>query len=287
MVACEDCLRKDFTEDILNNLLNGVRSINVYGNPRDGASRLLEDIKNSISKNAKVFIINIKNYKYDYSGFIKNLLEQCGLNGGTPETLDQVIEYFKDFNDKIILMFDKLDAIFNSEDNDRKYDITFFNCLNSLKNTPNTNIESQVSFLCTTEKTYSAYVFYDNEQSVSSPLECAIKRQLTALTYLDIEKELQRKSTFNTVERSILSKKIEAHDDPYDFMSFILNNPITPNRDIKEKIEEWRESYEDSIGQTLEKKANKLAKNIIRFGKILGFDKLIPFITNIKNIFAR
>ncbi len=61
----------------------------------------------------------------------------------------------------------------------------------------------------------------------------------------------------------------------------------TSNMDISKKIEEWMESYKNSIKQTLEKKADNLVRKTNRFGKIFRFDKLIPFITNITNIFAK
>ena len=61
-------LRPDFSSLVINRLHRG-QSLNLFGSPGIGKSRLLEDIEKAAIPDTRMIHVSFKGYQYSYQGF--------------------------------------------------------------------------------------------------------------------------------------------------------------------------------------------------------------------------
>src|SRR4030042_6539865 len=155
MLNYDHCLRPVFTERIVQLLQRG-RSINLIGAKGTGRERLLEDIRRCNLPNTKMVLINLKGYRENYDGFIQAIWLELNGEGEPPNTLIELIERYEECNEQLFIFLYNFDALLNDLQVDQKYDASFYDTLNYIRNRPN------AALVCVTQEPHDQSVVFVN-----------------------------------------------------------------------------------------------------------------------------
>ena len=245
LTAYKESLRPTFTALVVKSLQSG-RSVNLIGAEGAGRERLLEDIRRAVSPDTAIAIASLKSYRYSYENLIREIWWQLGKPGEKPANLSELIEQCEQQNRQTFLCLHHFDALFDSIENDAKYDSTFLDALNFCKNRPN------IALLCVTQKSYTNSVISINNKSLRNSLLDLEQKPLPALTQSEIIDELERTIApdmpylrHNNLLGELV-KRIQANPKPYDFLTFVADKfAAKEDADLpfKQRLPRWEKAF--------------------------------------------
>ncbi len=179
-------LRPALTKLIIQRLQRG-DSLNLFGEPGIGKTRLLEDIRNSGLKNTIITPVSFRGYQHSYEGFCRAICIEGRFQKISSTSLNEIIEEFQKIEDKQdFIMIDDFQYLPENPDIDPAYDQQFIDNLNSIKNA------SGVSLLVVTLKPVNNLIIFINKQPVTSVLNLDFI-EVPPLQHEEIRKELDRR----------------------------------------------------------------------------------------------
>ncbi|MEO0897992.1 MAG: hypothetical protein AAFY71_16405 [Bacteroidota bacterium] len=198
--------RPVFTKRIMDRLLAG-EVINLIGQDREGASRLLEDIQAASPEQVVILLADMNVYKEDYPAFLKALSDTLLL----PETVvdfGEWVEALKLHGGQLILLLNHFDQVMDT------YPKAFFADLNQFLLAP------KLGMMVVTEKSLELDVkdidaFFNLEQFQPE----AVK--LPPIGYKRILEEVNRKLP-DLEEKTLLVNEAFAMQDKYGYLQFLL-----------------------------------------------------------------
>jgi len=235
-------LRPFFTNTLINTLQGGTL-INLIATIGQGRKRLLEDIKKSQKRHVKILTADLVKYKNNYNGLIQTLWQQADNKGKSPTELQELIIRFEKTAQHIIILLYHFDELLNNAYLDKKFDVHFFNQLNSLKH------QSKISLLCVTTQSYDqSMIFIKGKRPCYSGLNLE-KKRLPKLTHDEIKLELKcRDLSLSRNELSQITWAVFSHAEPYhllDFFSYQIKNKEDENVEISQRIKMWINQYSE------------------------------------------
>jgi len=235
----QHCLRPLFTENIVKILQRG-GSVNLIGDAGQGRGRFLADIEKISLNNTLILKVNMRIYRESYTGFIQALWQQFRGTGRKPLNLGQLMTQFEKSGKQIWILLHHFDSLLNNQQIDKRFDVTFFNHLNSMRN------HAQLSLLCVTRKPHDqSVVFIDNKERTSwLDLE---SKWLPTLTFDEIKYEMRmRHSALSSAELTQICDVVHGHEKPYlllEFFSDKLKNQENEALDFTQKIKRWKKQF--------------------------------------------
>ncbi|HAI68908.1 MAG TPA: hypothetical protein DCM38_05650 [Gammaproteobacteria bacterium] len=234
------CLRPIFTQNLINTLQQG-RSVNLIAPAGQGRRRLLEDIKSS-PKNARIPFLDMKSYTDNYDGFIQALWQQLDEKGEQPTDFGKLITTLESRRKKIIILLHHFDELLDNSSLDKRFDVNFFNQLNSIQTQDN------VSLLCLTSEPHDqSFIFIKGKQSRFSWLDLE-KKRLPKLSYEEICLELKsRELPISSEELSLVAWAVPRHEKPYLLLkSFAdkIKNQENNDLELSSQLKIWREQFQ-------------------------------------------
>jgi ATP-dependent Clp protease ATP-binding subunit ClpA len=153
------CLRKEYTNYIIDQLIDKRKSINLVGGKGTGKTRLLEDIRDCKLTDVKIIQVDSKAHVNIYNGLLREIQKQLGFKGKVPEKLDKLFEALEKQPVHYLVFLDNYDALLGNPGMDKGYNVDFFDDLNFIKNKDN------ISLLCATCKVHSSLTVYIDKKS--------------------------------------------------------------------------------------------------------------------------
>ena len=244
LTAYNNSLRPTFTALVVKSLQNG-RSVNLIGAEGAGRERLLEDIRRIMPPDT-VAIVDLKHRRRSYDSLLDDIWRQLGKHGDKPVNLTALIEQCEQQNRRIFLCLHNFDALLGKTDNDVKYDITFYDKLNSIKNRAN------IALICVTQKPHDQSLVYVDGKVISTSWLDLDKEPFLALKQVEIIDELER-----TIAPDMpylrhdnllgeLVKRIQANPKPYDFLTFVVNKfaaKADADLPFKQRLPRWEKAF--------------------------------------------
>lgn len=229
------CLRPAFAKTFLNELLIRRNSLNLTGDTGQGKSRLLEDVKRmETSLGMPVVLLNLKDFRLDYEGFLRSMAMQLRLPSPYFQRFEDLLDALHAaLHDNCMILINSLEVLNEYNSNDRRYDAHFVSSLNNLKN------QSHIHLACAS-RIWLKKVVFQNETSIldlyqleirdlhDKEIEAEIRRCCPALTAMHRAALRQSvRDCAQTAQRlDFLLRKALAHYDPKKF-STQLNTWIT------------------------------------------------------------
>lgn len=280
------CLRAEFTQNIIQSLINKRLSINLIGEKGTGKTRLLEDIVNCKLPDTVIVFVNLKSYVDNYKGLVREIHSQLGLNKEVPERLDQLFEGLEKQPVRYLVFLDNYDALLDNPGNDDGYDVNFFDDLNFIKNKDN------ICLVCTTCQPHNSQPVFINKKSYRNSWLTLEKEMLPPLTRNQILQELERQVDkddwqwlkSNHDEKELLQDYILEHPLPYPRLCFLAGkfNKKTDEEietKFKKRLKRWMKEFNKLNKITLDKKIFIIITWIYKKGILIGIKKLkIPAI---------
>jgi hypothetical protein len=220
-VDVNHCLRAEFTQSIIQSLINKRLSINLIGEKGTGKLRLLEDIRNCKLPDTVIVFVNLKSYVDNYKGLVREIHSQLGLNKEVPERLDQLFEGLEKQPVRYLVFLDNYDGLLDNPGNDDGYDVNFFDDLNFIKNKDN------ICLLCTTCQPHNSQPVFINKKSYRNSWLTLEKEMLPPLTRRQILEELERQ--VDEYDWQLLKSNL---DEKEPVLDYILKLPL-PYPEIK------------------------------------------------------
>jgi len=260
-------LRPNFAKFVIQKLQNG-ESLNIYGNPGTGKTRLLEDIRNAGIKNAHVCVVSFQGYQHSCHGFCKAL--SLGIDDtDTASDLDAAIEKMKKIKRHIFLLIDDFKYFPDNSSLDKSYDQRFVDSLNSIKNRPG------ISLLVVTEKPLNQFTIFIKGKARTSILYFK-KHETDALSHEEIENEIKKrfgKNRLSGPHATLLATHLNEKKRNYALLEF-YEKKIRENRDSELKfdlrLEKWNKEFKKSICDAPSKKAAKAITRIKGWAMVLN-----------------
>ena len=241
------CLRKEFTQYIIEQLIDNRKSINLVGGKGTGKTRLLEDIRDCKLAGVKVILVDLKAHVNTYNGLLRDIHRQLGLKKKVPGKLDRLFDSLEKQPVLYLVFLDNYDAVLGRTDMDYKgYNADFFNDLDFIKNKDN------ISLLCTTCKVRSSLpVYIDKKSYRNSRLTLEIEK-LPPLSRSQISEELNRrvdetnKMWFHVIPRdkTLLLDSIHKKPFPYARLCFLVKEimrlaPDLQSPQLDKQLNRW------------------------------------------------
>jgi hypothetical protein len=217
-VSLNHCLRKEFTQYIIEQLIDKRKSINLVGEKGTGKTRLLEDIKDCKLAGVKVILVDLKAHVNTYNGLLREIHRQLGLKEKVPGKLDRLFDSLEKQPVLYLVFLDNYDALLGKTDIDYKgYNADFFNDLDFIKNKDN------ISLLCTTCKVHNSLPVYIDKKSYRNSWLTLEIENLPPLSWGQISQELDRqvdesnKMWFQVIpgDKTLLLDRI--HNKPFPY----------------------------------------------------------------------
>jgi len=249
-------LRPQFTDNIIKTLQQGT-SVNLIAPSGQGRKRLLEDIKKMRLENTQIFFVNMKNYKENYQGFLKECWQQFGKKGELPTDLGQLMTLLEETNKKFILLLYHFDDLLNNARIDPKFDVFFFDQLNSLKDQEN------LSLLCVTKHPHDQSIIFIHQKIHSHSWLDLEKKRVPKLTYDEILYELKtRNLSLSQDELSEIAWFVHRNNKPYWVLNYFadkLKHRDNEEIELEHRLKKWYRQFkkEDFIWTTREVLSSK------------------------------
>lgn len=266
-------LRPTFTKAIIQQLQRG-RSINLIGKEGSGRRRLLEDIQKSGLLETTVVLINLKNYRLSYEGFMRDFCSQLEKDNYKADTLNGIIEKYEENKERIFIFLHNFDALLNNQSVDGKYDTCFYDNLNYIKN------KSNIALICVTEKPHDqSLVFIAGKPHRNSWLDLE-KKHIPKLTNEEITLELERQSLSKPIlkNESVAIAKMVTHqkDKQVEFLRYLTDEIIyagDSKMNLQKQLKKWRKRFNTLDSSYLSPADIDRAKEKIAFWRnLLGLD---------------
>ncbi len=247
----DHCLRPEFTQAIIGQLISQRTSVNLTGAPGTGKGRLLEDICQCHLPGVQMVCVDLKTHVMSYNGLLREIHGQLGLEGAVPVRLDGLFETQKGKGEpRILFCLDNYDALLGNVNKDDKYNVDFFDDLNYLKNRDN------VVLLCTSSLPHSTLPVYIAGESYRNSWLTLAPVSLPALTRSQAAVELQRRLnpelakqlTLSPADREQLEKSIYNRPMPYARLcfwadQFNIQTDEDRKKNFKKRLKQWQKEF--------------------------------------------
>jgi len=278
-------LRPTLTRLIIKRLQNG-DSLNLYGKPGIGKTRLLEDIRKAKISDTLVILVSFHGYQHSYAGFCRAIWAESELQGTPPLSFNEMIKQIAEKGKQVFLFIDDFQYISNNPDIDPAYNSDFINALNTLKNM------SRVSLLAVSNELLNNLILFINKEPQTSVLNLeAIKTD--ELLQEDILKELNRrfkKGNLSDDEKNLLASFLNDHEQNYDLLNYIEAKIVTKSDaalEFRERLIRWDKEFKKERRPAPIKQAFKLRKWIETWLIIVPYDKIKATFSWLPNILKK
>ncbi|MEL6133093.1 MAG: hypothetical protein AAFR59_06970 [Bacteroidota bacterium] len=200
-------LRPVFTQRIVDRIRAG-EVLNLVGEDVQGATRLLEDIRDEQPEGIAVILVDMEVYKESLEALLQALADVMGV-GLKIERMAEWLEAVKLHGSQLFLLMNHFDAILDNE----AYPTSFFTELNEMLLIPN------IGFICATKQPIDIKItdldaFVNRGQFEPEVLK------LPPLGYKRMKEELLRFRP-DIVDWNAWAGPIYAHPKRYEFLQFI------------------------------------------------------------------
>ncbi len=258
-------LRPALTKLIIQRLQRG-DSLNLFGEPGIGKTRLLEDIRNSGLKNTIITPVSFRGYQHSYEGFCRAICTEGRFQKISSTSLSEIIEEFQKIEDKQdFIMIDDFQYLPENPDIDPAYDQQFIDNLNSIKNA------SGVSLLVVTLKPVNNLIIFINKQPVTSVLNLDFMK-VTPLQHEEIRKELDRRfeqDILDEQDKMLLCSHLNEQAGNYELLKYyevkILTN-ADKAMDFTRRLRKWNKEFKKGRRPT----GIKLISRILEKMRLIG-----------------
>ncbi|MBK6949784.1 MAG: hypothetical protein IPH16_18450 [Haliscomenobacter sp.] len=268
----ENAFRPALTQALVRGL-KGSNSYNLTGDPGSGRSRLLEDIKAGLD-DCKAAIVNMREFKGHYEGFVWELARQLGIPGC--KHLGDVANFMLQNSGKqFVLLLDNFEAILGVVDKDPRYDTHFLGELNNLKNLDNANLAVN------TQKPYLDYTLSTEKDWHTLSQLNLTRKQIPPYTLEEIQRDPSASSGLEPGAIAFITQDLSR---PYDVFMEVLSRIKREGapEDFPKAAKGWKREMEQRPSYSLERglvKFNHWVEKWKRLGKPVWF--LIGLLTGI------
>ncbi len=235
-------LRPALTKLIIQRLQRG-DSLNLFGEPGIGKTRLLEDIRNSGLKNTIITKVSFRGHQYSYEGFCRAICTEGRFQKISSTGLSEIIEEFQKIEDKQdFIMIDDFQYLPENPDIDPAYNQQFIDNLNSIKNA------SGVSLLVVTLKPVNNLIIFINKQPVTSVLNLDFI-EVPPLQHEEIRKELDRRfeqDILDEQEKILLCSHLNEQSGNYELLKDYEVKILTKAdaaMDFTRRLRKWNKEF--------------------------------------------
>ncbi|MDM8544204.1 AAA family ATPase [Desulfococcaceae bacterium HSG9] len=270
-----DFLRPTLTSLVIQRLQRG-ESINLYGEPGIGKTRLLEDIRKAGLEGTHIILVSFRRYQYSYDGFCKAVWTEAGIEGEPVVSLNQIIQKLKDRNQPIFFFIDDFQYLPDNPDIDAKFNQDFIVCLNSIKNS------TSVSLLTVTHEPVNNLVIFINKMPLTSVLNLT-QLEVNPLKHEEIIRELERRFAdylLDAHKKKILASHLNEQSDNYALLMNYEVKLITQSDahlTFNQRLDTWRIHFRKDI--LLKKSATQWHRKIKSWFLVMA-----PFLETIGKI---
>ena len=263
-------LRPALTNVIVQRLVRG-DSLNIYGEPGIGKTRLLEDIKGGSPDRSIVVSVSIRGYQYSYGGFCRAIWAEARCEGDPPSTFGGVVDALSRNQARIFLFIDHFQSILSNPDIDPAYDQAFIDTLNAVKNKPN------MSLLLVSSHPINTLILFVDKAPMTSVLHLdPIK--VRRLSQEEIFAELDRKlPDLHLDDRFRLGAFLSDHERHYDLLNHMITQiamDAPPKGDFNKRLQAWHRDFEKERNPAPIKRMVKLNTWIKAWGRVVPMDKV-------------
>jgi len=273
-------LRPTLTALVIQRLQRG-DSINLYGKPGIGKTRLLEDIRNAGLANTHIISVSLRGYQYSYAGFCKAVWAQADIGGEPGDSLNQMIAKLKAANKPVFFLIDDFQYLPDNPDIDARFNQDFIDSLNSIKNS------AGVSLLAVTYKPVNNLVIFINKKPVTSVLNFD-PLEVSSLKHKEITRELKRRfadDPLDAHQQKLLTSHLNEQPDNYTLLKDYevkLRTQSDAKLTFNQRLDKWHRHFRKVNRSTGKKAATHL------LGKFKSWSHVVaPFsetIGKIKNM---
>jgi len=265
-------LRPTLTKYIIQRLQRG-DSLNLYGEPGIGKTRLLEDIRKASLSDTLVILVSFRGYQHSCAGFCRAIWAESELQGKPPASFNEMIEQIAEEGKQVFLLIDDFQYILKNPDIDADYNQDFVNALNAVRNM------SGVSLLAVSNEPINNLILFINKEPRTSVLNLnPIKAD--DLLQADILTELNRrfkKGKLSDDDKNRLASFLNDHEQNYDHLNYIEAKIITKSDaalNFEKRLKRWHKEFKKERRPTALNKASKLRKWIEIWLIIVPYDKI-------------
>ena len=234
-------LRPVLTQHIIDRLIKG-QSLNLYGPPGVGKTRLLEDIAAANLVDVQVIIVSFKGYQNSYQGFCQAVWVAAEIGGKPAKSLSHLMNAFHK-NEKIIFfLIDDFKYLHDNPDVDSDYSQQFIDGLNSVSNM------ARVSLMTVTEEPANNVLIYIKKRPVASSLNMT-PLGITTLSEKEISLELERKGFSKFLDKKGQNRLVShllGTNCNYGFMEHLYPKLISEANSglpLYDRLKVWEKSY--------------------------------------------
>jgi hypothetical protein len=248
-------LRPTLTKHIIQRLERG-DSLNLYGKPGIGKTRLLEDIRKAKLPDTLVILVSFRGYQHSCAGFCRAIWAESELQGKPPASFNEMIEQIAEEGKQVFLLIDDFQYILKNPDIDADYNQDFVNALNAVRNM------SGVSLLAVSNEPINNLILFINKEPRTSVLNLnPIKAD--DLLQADILTELNRRLNLSDEEKTLLASFLNDHEQNYDILKYIDTKIMTKADaalEFGKRLNRWHKSFKKERRPTRIKLALKLQR---------------------------
>lgn len=193
--------------------LRGTTSYNLIGPVGSGRMRLLLDLKAELSSECKVAVVDLRDYKGHYEGFVWEIARQLGAKDC--KHLGDIANFVLSLGQqKVVLLFANFDAILGTVAKATRFDSQFLGELNNLKNLENTNIA------LVSTKYFLDYIMSQEKDWTTLSQLSLVRKEIPAYTSEEARAEILRQAP--GLEQATMELLIRDYLRPFDTLTGIL-----------------------------------------------------------------
>jgi len=180
------CLRPEFTASLRQRLLIG-NSINLISPHGYGRRRTLQDLRRTLPVELKIFHINMKDYQFDYKGFIHDLYSQLDDLKTPSESFNALLGFIAKKNQQSLFILHNFDILRHPNSTISGYNIHFLQTLNQI------NKYNNITLLCVSETEHEHYILQADGSALSGSKLEAESITLPPMTFEQTLAEMHRR----------------------------------------------------------------------------------------------
>ncbi len=261
-------LRPALTGLIIQRLKRG-ESLNLYGPPGIGKTRLLEDIRDAGIKDTHVVLVSFRGCQDSLKSFHEAVCTTCDLEGHPPANLNAILRKAGKKHPQIFLLIDDLHYISENPGIDPAFDQTFIDGLNAVKNM------GGVSLLAVSEKPLGSVTIFIKMKLMTSKLNFE-PVEITPLGHRDIMAEIGRRKAMDERggdERVLLASYLLDHPASYELLeNFEFRIASDPSPQITDELlEKWDDDHKRNKRPSGTKRWSKAIRFLHRYAVVFNF----------------